>query len=111
MKKIFCIVLILLFVLAVGAVVAQVCVISTVQITGWNTKTVTFTNTSTKEEKVKVRVEWTDPVGWREWQQTVPGGRNVTSTSGTPRRTTTTFIPGTVTWTAPGTITGINECP
>ena len=100
-KKTLGIVLVLLFVLAVGVVVAQVCVISTVQITGFNTKVVTFTNTSTKPETVRVRVEWTNPNGYKEWAQPVPAG----TTRGR------TFTPGVITWDAPGTIIGINECP
>jgi hypothetical protein len=100
-KKILGIALVLLVIFAVGAIYAQVCVISTVQITGFETKVVTFTNNSEKAEKVRVEVKWKNPEGSREWEQPVPGGTKTKSGK---------FTPGTVTWTAPGTIYSIKEC-
>jgi len=106
-KKKLGIVLVLLVLFAVGVIYAQqVCVISTVQITGFGTKTVTFTNNSTNPETVRVRVEWTNPDGFREWGQPVRAGTNRTDAYGR----VTGFTPGVETWTAPGTITGIREC-
>jgi len=103
-KKILVIALVLLVLFAVGVIYAQVCVISTVQITGFETKVVTFTNNSEKAETVRVEVKWKNPEGSREWAQPVPGGTNQ------KQGNRTIFVPGKVSWTAPGTIYSIKEC-
>jgi P pilus assembly chaperone PapD len=100
-KRLFiCIAILLLTFIAVGTAVAQVCVISSVVITGFETKTVTFTNNSEKAETVRVEVKWRNPDGSREWAQPVPAGSTRNKK----------FTAGTVTYNTPGTIYSIKEC-
>jgi hypothetical protein len=102
-KKTFVIALVFLTVLTVGVIYAQVCVISSVIVSGYYTNTVTFTNNSTTEQFVKVEVRWDG--GGTIFGITVPAGYN--TGSGRNAR----FVPGTATRQVAGTINFINECP
>ena len=99
---VFALVLFALF--SVGAIYAQVCVISSVQITGYGSSTVTFTNNSTESQFVRVEVKWDNNNYTREFGRTVPAGKYV----GTGRNQT--FVPGTLTESIPGIISSIREC-
>ena len=108
MKKKVIIFLIVLCVFATGAIFAQVCVISTVRITGWGTNTALFENHSTEPQFVMVEVKWDNNLYSRQFGITVPAGRNVPTSNA--RNATTRFEPGRDTWTAPGIISSIKEC-
>ena len=103
-KKMLIIALALLTVFTVGAIFAQVCVISAVRITGYGTTTVTFTNDSTQPQFVRIEVKWDDNQYTREFGRTVPAGRNI----GTGRNQK--FEPGVLTESIPGIISSIKEC-
>jgi len=104
-KKAIVIATALLVLFAVGVVFAQVCVISTVTVGGYGTKTLTFKNNSTEPQFVRIEVKWDDNKYSREFGKTVRAGFWINEGKKTAK-----FYPGEDTEKVDGIISSIKEC-